>query len=189
MQNSSDVTDDLIEQIKHYRLGQSIISKRYYSNTYDWYRGKIISVNEDGTYAIESLDGFKTFVVTSDDIHRFNTKTIHLPVDPDFSFMLDDISRSMIETGYNAIVELEGWKFLRELNTELFMFSNDPFAHRIIKTIFEMYVDEHNESSIGWTIRQLERISHIGVDIFKIEWLERQGKAERDKLERGRLKK
>jgi hypothetical protein len=96
---------------------------------------------------------------------------IDLPACPDFSFIKDSNSRGCIETGYKGVCKTEGWNALRNFTGECFQFSSDPEISRIMTAVNKEYDDLHSGGSIGWTMRQLERISHIGVTEFKIEWL------------------
>jgi hypothetical protein len=96
---------------------------------------------------------------------------IYLSASPDFSFITDDSSRMCIESGYKGVNMSKGWNALRTFDGESFMFSSDPEIVRIMDAVNEQYDGGHSGASIGWTMRQLELISHIGVNAFKIEWL------------------
>jgi hypothetical protein len=96
---------------------------------------------------------------------------IDIPAFPDFSFITDDSSRMCIESGYKGVQLTQGWNALRTFNCESFMFSHLPNIRRIMDAVNEQYDGGHSGASIGWTMRQLERISHVGVNVFKSEWL------------------
>jgi hypothetical protein len=96
------------------------------------------------------------------------------PTCPDFSFITDAISRSCIETGYKGVQITEGWNAIRNFSGDSFMFTNDPEITRIMNAVNAEYGGGHSGCSIGWTMRQLERISHIGINAFKSEWLNAQ---------------
>jgi hypothetical protein len=97
--------------------------------------------------------------------------SVFLPACPDFSFITDAIYRNYIETGYKGVQMSEGWNSLRTFSGESFMFTNDPEINRIMSAVNNKYGGGHSGSSMGWTMRQLERISHIGLHVFKNEWL------------------
>lgn len=99
---------------------------------------------------------------------------VSMPSAPDFSFITDYNSRSCIETGYKGVQKTEGWNSIRNFTGESFMFSNDPEINRIMNAVNGEYGGGHSGGSIGWTMRQLERISHVGVNVFKNEWLNHQ---------------
>jgi hypothetical protein len=99
---------------------------------------------------------------------------VAMPAAPDFSFITNDSSRSCIETGYKGVQRSEGWNLIRNFTGESFMFTNDQEIKRIMKAVNDEYGGGHSGSSIGWTMRQLERISHIGVNAFKNEWIAHQ---------------
>ena len=98
--------------------------------------------------------------------------TIDLPNNPDFTFIQDNMSRIMISSGYKGVMKGEGWTLLREFTGKSFMFSDNTEINHIMDNVNNEYSGGHSGSSIGWTMRQLERISHVGMNTFKREWLQ-----------------
>ncbi len=98
--------------------------------------------------------------------------TIDLPNNPDFTFIADNMSRNMISSGYKGVMKGEGWTLLREFTGKSFMFSDNAEINHIMDNVNNEYSGGHSGSSIGWTMRQLERISHVGMNTFKREWLQ-----------------
>ena len=96
---------------------------------------------------------------------------------PDFSYITDTTSRNCIESGYKGVQRTEGWSAIRNFTGESFMFTSDPVITRIMNAVNDEYGGGHSGSSIGWTMRQLERISHVGTNVFKNEWLDAQAAA------------
>ena len=93
-----------------------------------------------------------------------------LPSNPDFSFILSQHSRDMIESGYRATVLCEGWNILRDFSGESFMFSRDPQVCKLMKKVSEGYGGNHSGTSMGYTMRQLEYIAKNGFARFEAEW-------------------
>jgi len=93
---------------------------------------------------------------------------------PDFSYITDSHSRSCIETGYKGVQVSEGWNSIRNFRGESFMLTNDPEINRIMNAVNDEYNGGHSGFSMGWTMRQLQRISRVGVNVFKNEWLNDQ---------------
>ena len=127
------------------------------------------------------LYNFETIMTTQATEQQFTNLSVppriltnDLPASPDFSFITDSNSRKCIESGYKGVQMSEGWNLIRNFTGESFMFTNDPEINRIMNAVNDEYRGGHSGSSIGWTMRQLEHISHVGVNVFKNEWLTAQ---------------
>ena len=153
-----------------FTLGKSVIARKSYGVMFEWIRGKITAINTDGTYKIYFLDGEIQDAIIKENIRLFDTTKIYLPPNPDFSFITDRLTRIMIESGYNVVMISEGWKMIREFSGKSFMYSNNPKMIRLMDAVNDNYNDGHSGCSIGYTMRILERISHVGMSIFKKEW-------------------
>ena len=146
-----------------YQIGETVLVK--IEN--EWLKGKICQTYENNDYGI-SLPGDLNYVFeTPENIKKYIT--IHLPKNPDFTFITDDHSRKMIESGYKVVTLCEGWNIIRNFRGESFMFSEDPEINIIMDNISRHY-HGHSGASIGWTMRILEHISQVGIDEFKQEW-------------------
>lgn len=88
----------------------------------------------------------------------------------DFSFITEPHSRICIETGYKGVHKSEGWNILRNFKGKSFMFTDNNEINRIMNSVNNEYDGGHSGASMGWTMRQLERISHVGIAVFKNEW-------------------
>jgi hypothetical protein len=152
-----------------FRIGQMVLTK---INRTEWSSGKIVTILEDNMYVIQLLENASQMIEYGENIKELDTSKIDLPVNPDFSFISDGHTRRMIESGYKAVSQSEGWNILREFTGMSFMFSDDPNIHRIMTAVDNAYSGGHSGSSIGFTMRKLERISHIGLNAFKNEYIE-----------------
>ena len=99
---------------------------------------------------------------------------VAMPAAPDFSYITDTTSRNCIASGYKGVQRTEGWNAIRNFTGESFMFTSDPEITRVMNAVNDEYGGGHSGSSIGWTMRQLERISRVGTNVFKNEWLDYQ---------------
>jgi hypothetical protein len=97
---------------------------------------------------------------------------VAMPAAPDFSYITDTISRNCIASGYKGVQRTEGWNAIRNFTGESFMFTRDPVITRIMNAVNDEYGGGHSGSSMGWTMRQLERISRVGTTVFKNEWIQ-----------------
>lgn len=93
------------------------------------------------------------------------------PYNPDFSFITDDNTKHMISSAYNCVMNKDAWKNIKNFKGESYMFSNDTKINQLMNDIDSMYEGGHSGASIGWTMRQIERIAYIGFDKFKNEWI------------------
>jgi hypothetical protein len=160
-----------INSIQNFTLGKSILArKKQYGIIFDWVRGKITSINKNGTYEIFFLDKEVQNGIIAEHIRLFDTTKIYLPPNPDFSFITDQSTRNMIKTGYDGVMLTEGWDMIREFTGRCFMFTSNPNIKRIMNAVNDKYNGGHSGCSIGYTMRILERISHVGMNIFKKEW-------------------
>jgi len=168
----NDTDDSNIQALflsQDFYLGQSVLVRM--RSTYTWTRGKIVEVLEFDEYVVAFISNGEKITVKKEDLRKFNAKKIDLPLVPDFSFIKDVSSKQMIESGYKSVTTIEGWNLLREFTGESFIWSNDPKTKKLMNAVCDDYSGGHSGGSMGWTIRILERISHVGINIFKNEWL------------------
>jgi hypothetical protein len=112
-----------------------------------------------------------------DEYRGYNLEAVeydYLPSNADFSFITDQMTRSMIESGYRGVMKTEGWLVIRNFTGESFMFTKDKQVNRIMTAVNNEYGGGHSGASIGYTMRMLERLSHVGFNSFKSEWLRNQ---------------
>lgn len=154
-----------------FTIGDSIMALKPDSNDNVWIRGKIVSINEDSTYMIIFLGESNRYIQTHENIRLFDTRLIDIPVEtPDFTFIKRISDRVALYNGYETLMKIDGWHIIRRFIGSSLMFTVDSEINRVIGIIYNNY--SHNGESIEWTMRQLERISQIGVYEFKKEWLE-----------------
>jgi hypothetical protein len=155
-----------------FTIGDSILSiNQDINNDDNWMRGKIVFINEDGTYMITFLGESTKYNQTHENIRLFDTRLIDIPVEtPDFTFIKRISDRVALSNGYKTLVNIDGWHIIRRFIGSSLMFTVDSEINRVIRIIYNNHY--HNGESIEWTMRQLERISQIGVYTFKKEWLE-----------------
>lgn len=94
------------------------------------------------------------------------------PYNPDFSFIKDNNTKNMISSAYNCVMnKQDAWQNIKKFTGESYMFSKDKKINQLMNDIDSMYEAGHSGASIGWTMRQIERIAYIGFDKFKSEWI------------------
>ncbi len=94
------------------------------------------------------------------------------PYNPDFSFIKDNNTKNMISSAYNCVMNKEdAWQNIKNFRGESYMFSKDKKINQLMNDIDSMYEGGHSGASIGYTMRQIERIAYIGFDKFKSEWI------------------
>jgi len=162
----------MIDNSIQFEIGESIMAvKPECGDNNIWIRGKIVSINENGTYMITFLGESIKYNQTHENIRLFDTRLIDIPVEtPDFTFIKRISDRSALVNGYKTLVNIDGWHIIRRFIGSSLMFTVDSEINRVIHIIYNNHY--HNGESIEWTMRQLERISQIGIYEFKKEWLE-----------------
>ena len=75
--------------------------------------------------------------------------------------------RSMFETAFNAITQLELWDFIRNFQDSSFTFSNKSEVERIYKKIEDLGYGGHSGASFGYILRNMQYISKYGIESFK----------------------
>jgi len=162
----------MIDNSIQFEIGESIMAvKPECGDNNIWIRGKIVSINEDGTYMITFLGESTKYNQTHENIRLFDTRLIDIPVEtPDFTFIKRISDRVALSNGYETLVNIDGWHIIRRFIGSSLMFTVDSEINRVIRIIYNNY--SHNGESIEWTMCQLERISQIGICEFKKEWLE-----------------
>jgi hypothetical protein len=115
------------------------------------------------------------FMPPSPPIHDEDEDDINLiiyPYNQDFSFIKDNNTKNMISSAYNCVMNKEdAWQNIKNFRGESYMFSKDKKINQLMNDIDSMYEGGHSGASIGWTMRQIERIAYIGFDKFKSEWI------------------
>lgn len=89
----------------------------------------------------------------------------------DTSFITDINSKLIIDSAIRAVSNLELWSWLRDVNIESFMFSNDPNISRIYNEIERLGYNGHSGSSFGLTMRQMEFIAKNSFDTYRQNYL------------------
>lgn len=164
----SDVEhEDEDDEIKVFKLHQYVIIN---NEVGEIVRGRIVRINRPAYYVkIEN---------ENKEVHVFANKLIidDNPIKPDFSFIKHDNSKKMISSAYDCTTERDEWNLIRDFKGESFMFCNDHEINALESHIDNMYEQGHSGSSMGWTMRQLQRIAHVGFHKFKEEWIEHENK-------------
>jgi hypothetical protein len=86
-----------------------------------------------------------------------------------FDFIPSD-ERIMYETAFNSITQLELWDYLKNFDTQSFMFSNNEEIQRIYNKIEELGYTGHSGSSFGFIMRSMEYIAKNGLTKFEEEY-------------------
>ena len=90
----------------------------------------------------------------------------------DFSFIRNNLDRSNISNGYDAVSQLELWAWMKEFKPEDgegFMCSEHPNVIRIGEKMESLpNPPGHSGCSFAITMRYLEYIAKNGMDKFKI---------------------
>jgi hypothetical protein len=92
----------------------------------------------------------------------------------DFSWIVCDSNRYMIETAYNTICRLNKWQLLQEFETkanEGFLGCSCPEIKNIMNEINQVYQCGHSGSSMAFTMRTMQKIARIGLEEFKLDYL------------------
>lgn len=110
-----------------------------------------------------------------DNNHINHLYGINYPYGPDFSFIKCEYSKMCISSAYDCIMNNDNnddiWKSILDFKDESYMFSKDHKINKLMNDIDNCYDGGHSGSSLGWTMRQIERIAHIGFDKYKTEWI------------------
>ena len=93
------------------------------------------------------------------------------PIRPDFGFITDIHTRTMIESAYMAISQAEGWYIIRNFTGESFMFTSDQKIIDIMSHVNTIYGGGHSGASIGITMRHMEFIAKNGFIRYKMSYL------------------
>ena len=109
------------------------------------------------------------------DNHINHLYGINYPYGPDFSFIKSENSKNCISSAYECIMNNDNnddiWKSILEFKGESYMFSKDHKINKLMNDIDNFYDGGHSGCSLGWTMRQIESIAHIGFDRYKTEWI------------------
>jgi hypothetical protein len=89
----------------------------------------------------------------------------------DTSFIIDIHQKRMIDSAIQAVNNLELWIWLRDVNMESFMISNDPNVMRIYNEIENVGYNGHSGASFGCTMRQMEFIAKNSFDTYRQNYL------------------
>ena len=89
-----------------------------------------------------------------------------------FTFIEDENSREYLQSAHRAITSCELWDWLREYNTNAFMWDRSPEFTRIREKMREDPINEyHSGASYALTMRQIEAVAKIGYDAYKQEYM------------------
>jgi hypothetical protein len=81
-----------------------------------------------------------------------------------FDYMEDKYSKQMCQTAFNAIVNADGWEYLKSYspNPERgYMFDSDPQMNKLMSAVADADPG-HSGCSMGWTMRQLQEVALSG---------------------------
>ena len=97
---------------------------------------------------------------------------IETPENPiiSFDFITDESTRTMMETAYHAVNQLELWDYLRG-HSGSFMFSGNKNVDRIYEKIEEFGYEGHSGASFGITLQTIKYIADYGFQAFKHDYL------------------
>jgi len=89
-----------------------------------------------------------------------------------FAFIEDIDTREYLQSAHQAITSCELWDWLRDYNTNTFMWDRSPEVTRIREKMREDPINgNHSGSSYGWTMRQMESLAKIGYNAYKQEYM------------------
>ena len=89
----------------------------------------------------------------------------------DTSFITSLHEKTMIDSAIQAVSNLELWSWLKDVNTDSFMFSNDPNVMRIYNEIERIGYNSHSGASFGCTMRNIEFIAKHSFDEYRLRHL------------------
>ena len=95
-------------------------------------------------------------------------------IEHDFSWIIQDYNREIIESAYRCITRLHKWKFMQEFEPrqdEGFMGCSHPTVVDIMTNINDEY-GLHSGASLGYAMRTMQKIARIGLEEFKRDYLE-----------------
>lgn len=155
------------DELEVFKLGQYVFMK---NEVGEIVRGRIVRI-KGHVYHVKMANENKEVPVFANRLIVDDN-----PIKPDFSFIKDNNSKTMISSAYDCTTERDEWNLIRHFKGESFMFCNDHEINSLESHIDNMYEQGHSGSSMGWTMRQLQRISHVGYHKFKEEWIEHENK-------------
>jgi hypothetical protein len=89
-----------------------------------------------------------------------------------FAFIEDKYSREYLQSAHQAITSCELWDWLRDYNTNAFMWDRSPEVMRIREKMCKDPINGyHSGASYGWTMRQMESVAKIGYDAYKEDYM------------------
>ena len=89
-----------------------------------------------------------------------------------FAFIEDIDSREYLQSAHQAITSCELWDWLRDYNTNAFMWDRSPELAIIKEKMREDPINgNHSGASYGWTMRQMEAVAKSGYDAYKQEYM------------------
>ena len=176
-----------------FKLNEFILIKNDETSELEMEKGQIVKIMEEDFHTIPEEQLYCVRIMheynrknknTNDNIFITTANNL-IPYYPhhdvDFSFIKNNESKLLISTAYSSL-NIDEWKMIRDFKGESFIFSEDKEINNLMKKIDDTY-QGHSGSSIGWTMRQLERIAYTGYHKFKDEWIkyEREREREREK--------
>jgi hypothetical protein len=103
------------------------------------------------------------------DIEEILLETPENPI-INFDFISDESTRTMIETAYNAVNQLELWDYMQS-HQGSFMFSGNRNVDRIYNRIEELGYTGHSGASFGITLQTIKFIADHGFQAFRHDYL------------------
>jgi hypothetical protein len=93
----------------------------------------------------------------------------------DFSFIKCDTSRCILENGFRAVCEANGWAFLKTFDAQDKKFAFSPQLKELDKINFAIvkYYPDHCELTYAWTMRQMQFIAQNGWIEYKTRMTEK----------------
>jgi hypothetical protein len=82
-----------------------------------------------------------------------------------FLYINSENTRYILQNAWAAITQLELWNYMK-LDTDSYMFNNNPLVNKIYQKIEDLGYYGHSGSSFGWTMRQMQYIAKYGETEF-----------------------
>lgn len=141
-----------------------------------WQKGKIVELNcFDGAECaqVRLFDICETqILVEVDTLRGIDPEHFDLPLDPDFDFIDGEHNRTMIKYAYKTMQnDVRRWDYLRNYPGESLVWTDNERIRDINSHINWDYPGSHSGGSLSFVMKALERISHIGFNMFKANWI------------------
>jgi hypothetical protein len=127
------------------------------------------NTEDDNTVEMELDIDDENTVEMEVDIEEILLETPENPI-INFDFISDESTRTMIETAYNAVNQLELWNYMQS-HQGSFMFSGNRNVDRIYNRIEELGYTGHSGASFGITLQTIKFIADHGFQVFRHDYL------------------